>query len=148
MAIHRLHPYYGYLRMTVALRKEGFLVNHKRVYRLMKELGIRSVIRKKRRFFGKQQSVVFPNRLNRKFSAAALNKKWVTDVTYLPINGGFVYLSAIQDLYNNEIIAYHVSKRNDLSLVMKKLEKACENREVVKTLIHYQGFQYTSRQYI
>jgi transposase InsO family protein len=148
MAIHRLHPYYGYLRMTVALRKEGFLVNHKRVYRLMKELGIRSVIRKKRRFFGKQQSVVFPNRLNRKFSAAALNKKWVTDVTYLPINGGFVYLSAIQDLYNNEIIAYHVSKRNDLSLVMKTLEKACENREVVKTLIHSdQGFQYTSRQY-
>jgi putative transposase len=54
MAIHRLRPYYGYLRMTVALRKEGFLVNHKRVYRLMKLLGIRSVIRKKRRFFGKQ----------------------------------------------------------------------------------------------
>ncbi|MBA4493924.1 IS3 family transposase [Paenactinomyces guangxiensis] len=72
----------------------------------------------------------------------------MTDVTYLPIHGGFVYLSAIQDLYNNEIIAYHVSKRNDLSLVMKTLEKACENREVVKTLIHSdQGFQYTSRQY-
>jgi putative transposase len=148
MAIHRLRPFYGYLRMTVALRKEGFLVNHKRVYRLMKLLGIRSVIRKKRRFFGKQQSVVFPNRLDRKFSAVALNEKWVTDITYLPVNGGFVYLSAIQDLYNNEIIAYHVSKRNDLSLVMKTLEKACENREGVGILIHSdQGYQYTSRQY-
>lgn len=48
LSIHRLHPYYGYLRMTVALRKEGLQINHKRVYRLMKELGIRSVIRKKK----------------------------------------------------------------------------------------------------
>jgi putative transposase len=68
----------------------------------MKVLGIRCVIRKKRRFFEKQQSVVFPNRLDRKFSAAALNEKWVTDITYLPLNGGFVYLSAIQDLYHNK----------------------------------------------
>jgi transposase InsO family protein len=75
------------------------------------------------------------NRLDRKLSPAALNEKWVTDITYLPVNGSFVYLSAIQDLYNNEIIAYHVSKRNDLSLVMKTLEKACENK-VVGTLIH------------
>ncbi|WP_171420188.1 IS3 family transposase, partial [Paenibacillus alvei] len=51
MAIHRIHPYFGYLRMTVALKREGLHVNHKRVYRLMKKLGIRSVIRKKRRYF-------------------------------------------------------------------------------------------------
>lgn len=148
MAIHRLRPYYGYLRMTVALRKEGFHINHKRVYRLMKELGIRSVIRKKRRFFGKQPSIVYPNRLNRNFSATALNEKWVTDITYLPFNGGFVYLSAIQDLYNNEILAFHVSKHNDLSLVLHTLEKACKNRDVTGILIHSdQGHQYTSRQY-
>lgn len=148
MTIHRLRPYYGYLRMTVALRKEGFHINHKRVYRLMKELGIRSVIRKKRRFYGKQASIVYPNRLNRKFSATALNEKWVTDITYLPFNGGFVYLSVIQDLYNNEILAYHVSERNDLSLVLNTLEKACKNRDVTGTLIHSdQGYQYTSKQY-
>ncbi|MBE7683912.1 IS3 family transposase, partial [Paenibacillus sp. P13VS] len=57
LAIHRVHPYFGYLRMTVALRREGLRVNHKKVYRLMKQLGICSVIRKKRRFFGKQASV-------------------------------------------------------------------------------------------
>ncbi|KAF6582691.1 IS3 family transposase, partial [Paenibacillus sp. EKM211P] len=44
LSIHRIHPYFGYLRMTVALRREGILVNHKKVYRLMKKLGIRSVI--------------------------------------------------------------------------------------------------------
>jgi hypothetical protein len=54
MEIHRLCPFFGYPRMSIALRKAGFWVNHKRVYRLMKELHIRSVIWKKRRYFGKQ----------------------------------------------------------------------------------------------
>lgn len=61
-AIHSLRPFYGYRRMTVALhREEGFVVNHKRVYRLMRKLGIQSVIRKKRRYFGKSGSTMFPN---------------------------------------------------------------------------------------
>lgn len=68
----------------------------------MKELRIQSVIRKKRRFFGKQSSVVHPNRLDRQFTAKAPNEKWVTDITYLPFGESFLYLSAIQDLHNNE----------------------------------------------
>ncbi|MGJ3545511.1 IS3 family transposase [Bacillus subtilis] len=51
-------------RITVALKKEGFCVNHKRVYRLMKDMNIQSIIRKKRRYFGRKASVVQPNRLN------------------------------------------------------------------------------------
>ena len=105
MAIHRLHPYYGYLRMTTALRKEGMYVNHKRVYRLMKELNIRSEIRKKRRFFGKQASVVQPNRLERNFHADTPKTKLVTDITYLAVGEKYYYLSAVQDLFNNEIVA-------------------------------------------
>ena len=83
--------------MTVALRKEGLQINHKRVYRLMKELGIRSVIRKKRRFFGRQASVVNPNRLERQFKAEAR------------VGERFFYLSAVQDLFNNEIVSWQVS---------------------------------------
>ncbi len=148
LAIHRLRPYYGYPRMARALRREGIHINHKKVYRLMKEMGIRSVIRKKRRFFGKQVSVVYPNRLERQFRAAEPNKKWVTDITYIPLNGQFVYLSVIQDLFNNEIVSHHVSPRNDLSLVLKTLEKARNRRTLTGTLIHSdQGFQYTSRLY-
>ena len=66
-AIHSLRPFYGYRRMTVALHREGFVVNHKRVYRLMRKLGIQSVIRKKRRYFGKSGSTMFPNLLERNF---------------------------------------------------------------------------------
>lgn len=57
LAIHKLHPYYGYKRMTGALSREGIVVNHKRVRRLMRELGVQSVIRKKRPFYGRRGSV-------------------------------------------------------------------------------------------
>lgn len=91
LAIHRVHPYFGYLRMTVALRREGLRVNHKKVYRLMKQLGICSVNRKKRRFFGKQASVVNPNRLERQFQASSPRTKLVTDITYIRAEEQFVY---------------------------------------------------------
>lgn len=148
MAIHQLRPYFGCPRITTQLRKEGFHINHKRVYRLMKELRIQSVSRRKRRFFGKQSSVVHPNRLDRKFSADAPNEKWVTDITYLPFGKHFLYLSAIQDLYNNEVVAHHISNRNDLALVTATLDKASKKIDVNGTLIHSdQGFQYTSKSY-
>lgn len=88
LSIHRIHPYYGYLRMKVALRKEGLHINHKRVYRWMKELSIRSVSRKKRRFFGRQASVVNPDRLERQFNAEAhLKKLYTLDQGYNVIYG-------------------------------------------------------------
>jgi putative transposase len=95
--------------MQAALRKEGFHVNHKRVYRLMKELNIQSVIRKKRRYFGKEPSVIHPNRFHRKFKANEPNRIYVTDITYIPFGTRFFYLSSIQDLYNNEIVTWRVS---------------------------------------
>ncbi|QKI81873.1 DDE-type integrase/transposase/recombinase [Kroppenstedtia eburnea] len=69
----------------------------------------------KRRYFGaKEALVISENRLNREFSASRPNEKWVTDITYLPIQGRFYYLSAIIDLFNNEVIAYRISKRNNI----------------------------------
>lgn len=148
VAIHKLRPFYGYQRMTVALRLEGFHINHKRTYRLMKELSIQSVIRRKRKFFGTQASVVHPNRLSRNFRSEAPNKKWATDITYLPVGGGFNYLSVIQDLYDNQIVAYQISERNDLKLVFDTIELASKKVDVTGIIIHSdQGFQYTSTSY-
>lgn len=146
LAIHRVHPYFGYLRMTVALRREGLRVNHKKVYRLMKQLGICSVIRKKRRFFGKQASVVNPNRLERQFRADTPRTKLVTDITYIRAGEHFVYLSVIQDLYNNEIVAWHLSERNDLALVHETLDRLRQHVDLSGVILHSdQGFQYTSK---
>ncbi len=145
--IHSKYTIYGYRRITTALHKMGQRVNHKRVYRLMGELGIQSIIRKKRKYFGKRGSSVFPNILRRDFVSTKRHHKLATDITYLPTKTGFLYLSAIQDLYNNEIISYQLSKRNNLNLVIKTV-KQLKLPSQNKTILHSdQGFQYTSKYY-
>ncbi|MFP3472826.1 DDE-type integrase/transposase/recombinase, partial [Micrococcus sp. SIMBA_144] len=76
------------------------------------------------------------NHLNRDFQASEPNKKWVTDITYLIFNGQKLYLSAIKDLYNNEIIAYKIGRRNDLKLVMDTIKKARKKRSVKGIMLH------------
>ncbi|WP_412679661.1 IS3 family transposase [Brevibacillus choshinensis] len=86
---------YGYLRTRAWLeKKHGVRVNHKHVYRLMKELGISSVIRRmKRNYVLKEVFVISNNKLNREFQATRPLEKWVTDITYLPFGHSFLYLS-------------------------------------------------------
>jgi putative transposase len=144
LAIHRLRPYFGYIRMHTALGKEGLVVNHKKVRRLMRELGIRSVIRKKRPFAGRKPSVLFSNILNREFTAEAARTKLVTDITYVRTGHDFVYLSVILDLFNNEVLAWELSARNDLQLVLDTVKQL----DVKGALLHSdQGFQYTTKSY-
>lgn len=147
VAIHSVRPFYGYRRVTVALKREGFVINHKRVYRLMNNLGIQSIIRKKRKYFGKAGSNVFPNLLQRDFASLYPGEKYVTDITYLPVTNGFIYLSAIQDLYNNEIVAYSISARNNLELVFDTLHNLHRSLSVNVVLHSDQGFQYTNSAY-
>jgi putative transposase len=144
---------YGYRRVQAWLRKKyGFRVNKKRVHRLMRELGIQAKIRQKKRYFGqKEVYVISDNHLNREFTAQRPNEKWVTDITYLQNNGHRLYLSAIKDLFDGEIIAYTIGERNDLQLVLDTVKQAVKGKrkkDVKGVLLHSdQGFQYTSRQY-
>ncbi|QWH64199.1 IS3 family transposase (plasmid) [Bacillus mycoides] len=151
LACHKkLRGIYGYRRIQVWLKATYNLhLNHKRIQRLMSELGIKAVIRKKRPYYGKKEAyVISENHLNREFQASKPNEKWVTDITYLIFNGQRLYLSAIKDLYNNENVAYETSRRNDLKLVLDTLKKAKKKRNVKGILLHSdQGSQYTSRQY-
>nr|WP_274382353.1 IS3 family transposase [Paenibacillus paridis] len=105
LAIHFTHPYFGYPRMRIALRVAGYIVNHKKVWRLMKALSIQFVIRRKRRQSKYTPPVVYPNRLKREFHATAPSQKMVTDMTYISDGTNFHYLFVIQDLSNNEIVA-------------------------------------------
>ncbi|MBK5447587.1 IS3 family transposase [Bacillus sp. TH22] len=146
----KLRGIYGYRRIQVWLKATYNLhLNHKRIQRLMSELGIKAVIRKKRPYYGKKEAyVISENHLNREFQASKPNEKWVTDITYLIFNGQRLYLSAIKDLYNNEIVAYETSRRNDLKLVLDTLKRAKKKRNMKGILLHSdQGSQYTSRQY-
>ena len=121
--------------MTEALRRDSFAVNHKRVYRLMHLLGIQSIIRKKRRYYGKSGSIMFPNLLVRDFKAPLPGRKLATDITYLPTTDGFIYLSVVQDLYNNEIVAHALSSLGKLPALPDAM------------LHSDQGSQYTHKSY-
>ncbi|MFC4971617.1 IS3 family transposase [Paenibacillus sp. GCM10023248] len=95
---------YGYRRITAELKRQhDQTVNHKKVLRIMQELGIRSIIRAKRPYFSAYQVMksdgrVAPNLLNRDFTASKPNNKWVTDVTQYRVGDQRLYLSAIKDL--------------------------------------------------
>ncbi|WP_339185468.1 IS3 family transposase [Paenibacillus sp. FSL H8-0317] len=79
---------------------------------------------------------------------AAPQQKMVTDITYISDGNTFVYLSVIQDLFNNEIVAWQLSKRNDVQLVLDTVEQWTQKRDVSEAVLHSdQGFQYTSQAY-
>jgi putative transposase len=152
---HQRERTYGYRRITAELKRQyDRTVNHKKVQRIMQELGIRSIIRAKRPYFNAYQVMksdgrVAPNLLNRNFTAAKPNEKWVTDVTQYRLGEQRLYLSAIKDLCGNDIVAYHISHRNDNELVLSTFKKAFQQHKDVSGLIVHsdQGFQYTSHAY-
>ncbi|MES9738752.1 DDE-type integrase/transposase/recombinase [Peribacillus frigoritolerans] len=114
----------------------------------MKLMEIQSVIRKKWRYFGKKGSKVYPNLVNREFKDREKNEVLVTDITYIPFQNEFYYLSVIQDLYNNEIVSWEIPDRNNLKLVLDTIEDLNTKRNVHGTILHSdQGFKYTSKEY-
>jgi putative transposase len=139
---------YGYRRLTDNLRREtDQLINHKRVYRLMKLAGIQSVIRRKRKEYVKSTpQQVAENLLNREFTAEESNEKWLTDVTEFKYgNGQKAYLSAILDLHDKSIVAYVLGHSNNNNLVFRNLDLALQASPGSTPMIHSdRGFQYTS----
>lgn len=83
------------------------------------------------------------------FTAERPNQKWLTDVTQYRVGERWLYLSAVKNLFNNEIVAYHLSERNDNELVLQTFAKAfAKQKDVTGLVVHSdQGFQYTSHAY-
>ena len=109
---HKHKGRYGYRRITDELNNTGTIINHKTVSRLMKLLGLKSVIRvKKYKSYKGEQGKIAPNILKRNFKAQAPNQKWATDITEFNVSGKKLYLSPIIDLFNQEIISYELTER-------------------------------------
>lgn len=142
---------YGYRRIKDGLRKKGILINHKTVLKLMSELGIQSVIRKKRKYnsYKGEQGKIAPNILKREFKAEKPQQKWVTDITEFRVGDKKLYLSPIMDLYNQEIISYELSERPVFKQVMKMINKAFRKIPNKSNLILHsdQGWQYQMKKY-
>jgi len=114
----------------------------------MRENGLLSVIRKKKKWYGKTSGEPKENILNRNFKANAPLKKLATDITEIKILSKKFYLSSVIDLFNNEIVSYKIGKRNSLELVSRTINELLKkHKDMLKgTIFHSdQGFQYTHR---
>lgn len=140
---HRHKGRYGYRRITLELRNEGVLVNHKTVEKLMQESGLKSLVRvKKYRSYRGSAGKIAPNILKRDFAVDAPNRKCATDVTEFSVCGQKIYLSPIIDLYNGEIISYTLSLHPDLKMVTSMLNRALRIVEGELVLHSDQGWHY------
>lgn len=142
---HKHKGRYGYRRITLQLKQEGFCINHKTVLKLMNQLGIKSVIRvKKYKSYKGQQGKIAPNILSRNFKTNTMYQKWVTDITEFKVSGNKLYLSPIMDLSNKEIISYQLSESPNFKQVDTMLKKALLKLPKKRKLILHsdQGWQY------
>ncbi len=142
---------YGSPRLHRELREQGRRIARKRVARLMQEAQL-SARRTRRRVVTTkrdQAHPVAPNLLNRDFRAEAPNRKWVTDITYIPTKQGWLYLAVILDLYSRMVVGWSMSGNCDEELVHHALEQALARRRPRPGLLHHsdRGCQYTSRAY-
>lgn len=141
---------YGYRRITSELHNRGYVINHKTIQRLMKQLGIVCLVRmKKYKSYKGEVGKIAPNLLEQDFKATAPNQKWVTDVTEFSLFGQKIYLSPILDLCSSDVISYVISDRPALSMAISMLEKAFDQIEDGSNLILHsdQGWQYQHRHY-
>jgi len=144
-------PRYGYRRVTHQLKREGWLVNHKRVLRLMRESDLLCQV-KRRQVRTTDSGHRFPRYLNlvKGMVVTRLNQVWVADITYIRIRAGFVYLAAILDACSRRVIGYAVSTQIDTALTLEALRMAIAERQPGLGVIHHsdQGVQYASDEYV
>lgn len=142
---------YGAPKIHDDLKDEGINISLKRVQRLMKKAGIRSIVKKKFRPFPSTEKVLErENILNRDFSTSSINQKWVGDITYIhTVKDGWCYLASVMDLHSRKIIGYSFSRKMTTELVVNALENAYVTQNPEKGLILHTdlGTQYTSHEF-
>jgi putative transposase len=141
---------YGYRRVTVQLRSDGIIINHKKVQNLMVEMGLRGKRKKTRyRSYKGEVGKIAPNVIDRNFVATAPNQKWTTDVTEVKIKDRKIYLSPILDMFNGEIISYSISYSPNQHMVMTMLDKAFKKTPILAGLVLHsdQGIHYQHHRY-
>lgn len=141
---------YGYRRITLELKNQGYRVNHKKVQRLMSKLNLVPIVRKKRKYSSYKGTVgkIADNLIERNFDAEAPQEKWYTDVTEFNLRGNKLYLSPILDGFNQEIISYNISTSPNLEQINDMLNKAFDNRNLEGLIFHSdQGWQYQHQSY-
>lgn len=143
-------PSYGRRRITAELRRRGWKVNPKRVYRLMREDNLLCV--RRRKFVVTTESnhgqKVYPNRA-RQMVVTGMDQLWVADITYIRLREEFVYLAVILDAYSRRVIGWALECTLEDSLTLSALRMALAHRTIQPGLVHHsdRGSQYASNDY-
>jgi transposase InsO family protein len=145
-------PKYGYRRVTEQIKREGWLVNHKKVHRIMCEKQWLCRPQKKKWVCttdSNHKLPVFPN-LIKDLTLNRINQLWVADITYIHILVCFIYLAVILDVYSRKAIGYAISRNIDTQLTLDALRMAIVNRNPPWGCIHHsdRGVQYASADYV
>ena len=143
---------YGRRRMRRELGKSGEVVNHKRVSRLMQEHGLQSRIRRRFRVVttdSKHRHPIAPNVLARDFKAEAPNRKWLTDITYVSTDEGWLYCAFVEDLFSRKIVGWGMDEEMPQELTQTALHMALGLRAPGPGLVHHsdRGSQYAANNY-
>jgi putative transposase len=141
----------GYRRVTRALKRDGWIVNHKRVLRLMREDNLLSI--RRRRFVVTTNSEhgwrIYPN-LARYMILRTINQLWVADITYVRLRHEFIYLAVILDVYSRRVVGWSVDRKLESNVAIDALEMALKQRQPAAGLVHHsdRGVQYASNGYV
>ena len=141
---------YGYRRMQAALRHRGFVVNHKKIRRLMRQHDLQP--RRRRRYVATTDSdhelPIFPN-LAKNMVPDGPNQLWVADITYVAITTGFVYVAVILDAWSRRVVGYAIGRSIDVRLTLAALHSAIEKRSPPPGCVHHgdRGSQYAAGRY-
>jgi putative transposase len=143
-------PSYGWPRMTEELKRRGWAVNHKRVYRLMREDNLLCL--RRRKFVVTTDSAhtlpVYPN-LAGTMMLTDMDQLWVADITYIRLRAEFVYLAVILDAYSRRVIGWALGRTLEDTLTLRALRQALHQRRPAPGLVHHsdRGVQYASGDY-
>jgi putative transposase len=138
-------PFYGIPRMTAWLRSQGYAINHKRVERLMRVMGIQAIHPKPRLSKPSPDHRLYPYLLG-EVSITRVNQVWSTDITYVGLRQGFLYLVAILDWFSRYVLSWQLSNSLDTSFCLAALEEALEKGKP-EIFNSDQGSQFTSREF-
>jgi putative transposase len=137
------HPFLGSRKLRDYLRGLGHKVNRKCVQRLMRKMGIESVAPKPNTSLKNKAHKVYPYLL-RSMTINKANQVWCTDITYIRLQGGFVYLVAVMDWYSRKVLSWEVSNTMDVSFCVSALERAIRLYGKPEIFNTDQGSQFTS----
>lgn len=139
------------MRVTEELRSQGQMVGKNRVEKRMKFLELKAIAKRKWKATtdSKHNLPIAENLLNRNFNTTEPNRKWVTDITYVWTQEGWLYLATVMDLYSRAIVGWALHDRLETLLITEALQKALWNRKFpVDVLVHSdRGSQYCSEEY-